>query len=73
MEKTGIGIFTGSLVNSIPRSRTDLDQRTDCIHHTIDRKNQVQNRQTVGSGIDRDKISIRQNIDRDTDHSGDDL
>ena len=69
LEKIVIRIFPLGPVDPESGGRTNTDHGSDGIYHTIYRKDQIQNSQSVRSGMNRYKKCIRQNINRYPDHT----
>ena len=51
----------------------DTDHRTDCEDQTEHRQDQIQGSKSICTAFVRDKKGICQNVDGDTDHSGNTL
>ena len=65
-------LFSG-MINGISGSGTDPDHGADREEQSVDWKHEIQHRETVGTGADRDEEGISKNIDRKTKHSGNTL
>ena len=67
----GSVVYGPGAVSMVINIQTDsfADHGSDGIYHTIYRKDQIQNSQSVRSGMNRYKKCIRQNINRYPDHT----
>ena len=59
--------------DTVACGRTDPDHRTDCEDQSEYRKDQIQGSKSICTAFVRDKKGICQNVDGDTDHSGNTL
>ena len=66
-------IFSFCPAYGIPGSGTNPDHSPNRIDQSINRQDQIENCQSVSTGIYRYKESICQNINRNPDHSGNTL
>lgn len=64
-----IRILSLRLADAVTCRRSDANHRTNRIHQSIHRQNQIQHCQSIRALTDRYKKCVRKNIDGDSDHS----